>query len=84
MGKLSGIDGIDYISKLVLEQRTDEAAKKLVDGNPGWFRPFGDEEFHFAQTLQEVILAKAFRRLSVGMRQERQEGRRQAATDALI
>ena len=66
------------------EQQTDDAASELLNGNVRWFWHFASEEVHFARFAQQVILAKAFRRLSNGMWQERQgqEGRRQEA-DAL-
>ena len=66
------------------ERRTDEAAQQLVDGSVYWFEPFGCEELHFARFAQQVILAKAFRRLSDGMQGKGQEGRtRQAPSDAI-
>jgi hypothetical protein len=65
------------------EKQTDDAASELLNGNVRWFWHFASEEIHFARFAQQVILAKAFRRLSDGMQGQGQEGRTRQEADAL-
>ena len=72
----------DYAAEF--NKKTDDAVENLLSGYGSWFSPFWDEEIHLARHAKEVILAKAFRRLSDGMQGQGQEGRtRQAPSDAI-